>query len=318
MPRTRARQKSRFSDPLHEATIATLKRVVEPLAELMFDTGVSVHQFSQIMREAAVRSAANRIAKANGRDSKSRVAIVTGLPRSQVARILNAKEELPSKPIREHPARKVLAAWFENSRFLDVNGEPDLLPIFGRRRSFEQLVTMHAGGIPVRAMLDELTRIDAVETFADQSVRAKSRVPILRGLTSSAISVIGERTRDLLGTLGYNLRSRSKPLFEGTAVVDDADIESISLVRREISEQATNFINTADSLLNRNLSKSNRSTHKTMPKCRVGVTVYYFQDDIDVRAVTSPEMQLRRKNLRRQPQTTSNKKRISPRTKLES
>jgi len=76
---------------------------------------------------------------------------------------------------------------------------------------------MHSRGIPVRAMLDELTQIDAVERLEDQRVRAKSRIPILTGMTGGAIEVIGERTRDLLDTLTNNLRRTSKPLFEGTA-----------------------------------------------------------------------------------------------------
>jgi hypothetical protein len=305
MTRAITQQKSRVGDPLKEATIATLKRVVEPLAELMFDTGVTVHEFSRMMRETAVRTAARRIARENGRDSKSRVAIVTGLQRSEVARILNSNDEPAGSPLREHPARKVLSAWFEDPRFLDVHGEPDALPIFGKRRSFEKLVALHAGGIPVRAMLDELTRIDAVETFAGRTVRAKSRVPILTGLTDSAIAVIGERARDLLGTLGYNLRSRSKPLFEGTAYVEEVDDEHMSLIRREIGEQAVNFINTANSLLNRSVSKPTRSSAGRKPKCRLGVTVYYFQDRIDPQE-SAPRV-VPRKNLRRRGHTKGRK-----------
>jgi transketolase C-terminal domain/subunit len=51
---------------------------------------------------------------------------------------------------------------------------------------------LHSGGIPVRAMLDELIQIDAIEPLEDQRVRAKSRIPILTGLTKSAISGIGQ------------------------------------------------------------------------------------------------------------------------------
>jgi len=289
---------------LKDATIAALRRVIEPLADLMFDTGVTVHEFSQIMRETAVRTAVKRISREDGRDSKSRVAIVTGLPRSEVARILDSNAEPKSSPLREHPARKVLAAWFDDSRFLDANGEPDVLPIFGKRRSFEKLVAMHSGGIPVRAMLDELTRMNAVEIFPDQTVRAKARVPLFTGLTGSAITVIGERARDLLDTLRQNLRNGGKPLFEGTAVVDEADIESVSLMRREIDAQAVNFINTANALFSRSVAKPSRSSPKRKTTCRLGVTVYCFQDEVDTSTAAPTGAQLkRRKNLRRRQPT---------------
>jgi hypothetical protein len=308
MPRTAASNKSRFNDPLKEATIAALKRVVDPLVDLMFDAGVTVHEFSQIMRESAVRTAAKRVSRETGRDSKSRVAIITGLPRSEVARILKANDVSPSTRLGQHPARKVLAAWFDDSRFLAANGDPAVLPIFGKRRSFEQLVAIHSRGIPVRAMLDELTQIDAVERLDDQRVKAKSRIPILTGRTGSAIAAIGERTKDLLDTLTNNLRCTSKPLFEGTALADETDVEMISLIRREIAEQGTNFINSANSLFGRSSLKSKRVVAKRSRKYRLGVTVYYFQDDVDGATKSTPEATYgRRKNLRRQRRPTISK-----------
>ena len=306
MPRTAALHKSRFDDPLKEATIVALKRVVDPLVDLMFDAGVTVHEFSQIVRERAVRTAARRVSKESGRDSKSRVAIITGLPRSEVARILGSDDISPTKRLGQHPARRVLAAWFDNPRFLAANGDPAVLPIFGKRRSFEQLVSMHSRGIPVRAMLDELTQIDAVERLEDQRVRAKSRVPILMGLSSGAIAVIGERTRDLLDTLTNNLRRTSKPLFEATALADETDPEMVSLIRREIAEQGANFINSANSLFSRSSAKAKRSIPKTSTQYRLGVTVYYFQDDIEGATESGPETPYRRrKNLRRQRRPTN-------------
>src|ERR1700733_5186016 len=121
MPKTAALHKSRLNDPLKEATIAALKRVVDPLADLMFDAGVTVHEFSQLIRERAVQIAARRVSKESGRDSKSRVAIITGLPRSEVARILRSDDVSPSTRLGQHPARKVLAAWFDDPRFLAAN-----------------------------------------------------------------------------------------------------------------------------------------------------------------------------------------------------
>src|ERR1700726_4219890 len=100
MPKTVAPQ-PRFNDPLKEATIVALRRVADPLVDLMFDTGVTVHEFSQLIRERAVRSAARRVYKESGRDSKSRVAIVTGLPRSEVARILSSDDVPPGKRMEQ-------------------------------------------------------------------------------------------------------------------------------------------------------------------------------------------------------------------------
>src|SRR5882757_8580599 len=276
----RSPQESRLADPLKETTISALERVVDPLVYLVFDAGITVREFCRLIRERAVRSAATRVKRESGHTSNSRVAIITGLARAEVARILNVEDVSADARPGQHPARRILAAWYDNRRFLGANGDPAVLPIFGKRRSFEQLVAMHSRGIPVRAMLDELTQIDAVERLEDQRVKAKSRIPILTGMTDSAIAAIGERTRDLLETLTNNLRRTSKPLFVGTALAEETDLDMVSLVRREIAEQGANFINSANSLFSRSSVKAKRSFPKTATRYRLGVTVYYFQDDI--------------------------------------
>jgi len=304
MPST---HKLRSQDQLKETTTVALTRVIDPLIDLTFDAGITVREFSRLVRERAVRKAAIRVAKESGRTSKSRVAIITGLPRSEVARILGAEDPSTKKRLGQHPARKVLAAWYDNPRFLRVNGDPAVLPIFGKRRSFERLVATYSGGIPVRAMLDQLTQINAVELLSGQRVKVKSRVPIFTGLTSSAIAIIGERAGDLLETLKSNLQATSTPLFEGTVFRTDIDIGAVPLVRREIAEQGAAFVDGANSLLARARAKPRRSKLIAPPKCRVGVTVYYFQDEIASEdnsrlAVRSG----RRKNLqRRQKQSKS-------------
>ncbi len=308
MPIQRIQHGSDLSDPLKEATIVALKRVVNPLFDLMFDAGITVREFSQLIKESAVRNATKRVTKEIGRDSKSRVAIITGLPRSEVARILKSDHISLGKRLGQHPVRKVLAAWFDNPRFLDATGDPAILPIFGKRRSFEQLVATHSGGIPVRAMLDELTRIEAVERLSDQRVKAISRVPILSGLTSNAIAVIGERAADLLETLTSNLKRTSKPLFEGTALLEEIDLDTASLIRREIAEQGASFISSANSLLSRSRIRPNRSVGKSSAKYRLGVTVYYFQDNVEAPEKTSIEARHgRRKNLRRKSRPSGQK-----------
>jgi hypothetical protein len=300
MASKKAFHRSGFQDPLKEATIVALKRVLGPLIDLMFDAGITVHELNQLLRECAVRTAAGRISKEGGRDSKSRIAIVTGLPRSEIARLLKAKDASSNKRLGEHPARKVLAGWFDNPRFLSATGDPAVLPIFGKRQSFEQLVGLYSGGIPVRAMLDELTRLDALERLPDQRVKAKSRIPILIGRSTDAIAAIGERTRDLLETLTSNLRPASKPLFEGTALLEAADVESVTLIRRELADQGLSFINSANSLFSRSRARVNRSSTRVPSTRRLGVTVFYFQDDIESAArLKTGTVYIRRKNLQR-------------------
>jgi hypothetical protein len=290
----------RSHDPIKQATISTLRRAVDSLIDLVFDAGITVREFNGLVRERAVRVAANRVGKDGGRISKSRIAIITGLARSEVARILIADNDFSiAPPPDQHPARKVLAGWYGNRRFLAENGDPAVLPIYGDRRSFERLVTLYSGGIPVRAMLDQLVQNDAVEILSGQRVKAKSRVPIFRGMTSSAIAMLGDRAADLLATLKGNLRATTKPLFESTAVSTNIGVDAVPLVRKEIADQGAAFIDAANSLFSRSRPKPRPSKSKGPDKIRIGVTVYYFQDDFPEEKFGASVTSRRRKNLQR-------------------
>jgi hypothetical protein len=288
-------------DPIKEATILALKSILDPLLELILDTGITVHEFNKTVRERAVRVATRRVTKEIGRESKSRVAIITGLPRSEVTKILKSTDSISNMKFNQHPARRILAAWYDSPYFGTASGEPAILPIFGKRRSFERLVEKYGAGIPVRAMLDELMQMNAVDLLEDQKLRIKARVPILTGLTSRSIGAVGERARDLLETLTRNLRHSGNPLFEATALLEDSDPDMVSVVRREITEQGRNFINGATSLLNRSRKKRISKALQSARQVRLGVTVYYFQDDISSENNSSISGSIgRRKNLRRQ------------------
>ena len=298
---TASRRRSEKPDPIRKATTGVLTHVIDPLVELMFDAGVTVQEFNHLLRNRAVHAAAGRVSRETGRCSRSRVAIMTGLPRSEVTKILGLIRSESEISYGQHPARRVLAAWYDNSCFLTDSGEPAVLPIFGKRRSFESLVAMHGAGIPVRAMLDELTQINAVERLADQKVKAISRVPISTGLTPNAISAVGERCGDLLRTLTKNVRRHLPPLFEATAFTPDADPEMVPILRRELAEQGASFINGANSLLRRSRSKRGGTSTISAANCRLGVTVYYFEEEVTTPNDRTTNLKVRhRKNLRRQ------------------
>jgi hypothetical protein len=292
-------------DPLKEAALVTIRRIVDPLIALMLDTGITVQELGRLVRERAVRTAAARIAQESGRPSNSRVAIVTGLARSEVARILKMNEAVRRPSLEQHPARKVLTAWHEDRQFLDSTGDPAVLPIFGKRRSFEKMVTSYCIGIPVRAMLDQLSQTNSVEVLPGQRVRVKSRVPMFKGMNRNAIANIGDRAEDLLGTLGHNLRVVSAPpLFEATTLISDIDLDAIPFVRRQIAEQGTAFIDGTTTLLSRSRAKATLLRRGKRAPRRLGVTVYYFEsesEDGNANGKLAPAsaIQVRRKNLNR-------------------
>ena len=64
------------------------------------------------------------------------------------------------------PAR-VVSGWVRDSRFLDSNGQPAVLPVEGNGVSFNELVRHFSGDMPVRAVLDELDRVGVIDHLPD-------------------------------------------------------------------------------------------------------------------------------------------------------
>lgn len=291
------RRRGTQGNTLSKATVAALGRIIDPLMEIALSCGLTVQQVNLLLRDRAVRVAANNILRDSSRVSKSRVAILTGLGRSEVSKIL-ALKETPALALGIHPASRVLAAWFEDPRFLSHGGQPEILPIYGRRKSFELLVKVHGSGLPVRAMLDALLEVDAVKALPNQRLRPKSRIPVLTGLSPRSVEALGARCEDLLRTLLANLYGSSPPLFEATAS-STINVALGPLVRRELEEQALSFINASNSILSRARTSSESQT-KSVNGARVGIAVHYFeQTPIKVPRKEPGSGNNIRKNLRR-------------------
>lgn len=289
-------------DPLKDATLHALSRILDPLIHLMLETGVTVREVTHLIRHRAVCCADERLFGDAGPRNQSRIAILTGLPRSEVARALKRmNSRYKEKPIH-HPSRKVLSGWFDDSAFLDMNGAPSVLPIFGPRKSFEKLVLRYGGGIPVRAMLDELGRIDAVEQLEDQRIRVLRRIPAApKGLSLDSIALIGERGRDLFRTLTINATNPESPLLEATASIENVSPDLLAIARRNAYQQGASFIDRVDiSFRNIKADDSTAVSAQEAAGSRVGVTVFYFEEvtlDREDKSVASNGR--RRKNLRR-------------------
>jgi hypothetical protein len=284
--------------PLSESATDALERIFVPLAALMIECGVTAHDACQVLRRATVRTAAKRARGVSGQATKSRVAAITGLSRTEVSRHWNSDNpQKTSIKSTLRPAQRILAAWYNSPVFLGPNGDPDTLPIFGTRRSFQRLVESHGAGIPVRAMLDELISTGAVELLSNQRVKAKARIPVRKGFTRESVHSIGERISDYIEALIKNLAAEA-PLFEASTGPVDADPDSLAIIRREMASRGTSFFSNIEHLIK---TAGSRSTGRTTPGSfdyQVGVGIYYFEKPLPaIPEQTTPSV--RRRNLRR-------------------
>jgi len=118
------------SETVKAAVLRAVLRLLEPLVRLLLEAGVGVGEFNQLAKIAYTRAARDAVPEA--RPNISRIAVLTGIPRSEVAEILRRPEEYRADPERGlQRAERVLQGWWKDADFCDRNGEPAKLPYGG-------------------------------------------------------------------------------------------------------------------------------------------------------------------------------------------
>lgn len=200
-------------------------KILLPMADFALNCGLSVKDVNSIFRQASVWSIAVRQIDYARRINVSGISAATGLPRGEISKVLlNAWS--PKDSIRDRNQKvtnRILAAWQTDSRFLTASGRPTKIKLYGRGPTFESLVKTHGRGIPIRAILDELLRIDAIELKSGQKIMAKSCAAVDRSLTARNISKSGDLASRFLSATLHGIDISHPPM-----IVDKASSVKVS------------------------------------------------------------------------------------------
>jgi hypothetical protein len=262
---------------IRAAARKSLLQILEPLAGFGSDLGFSAGEMQEIFREAAVKSAAARQLEVSSRINISGIAATTGIPRNEISRILKSTTETAEGVAKasdgqQQSTNRILAAWHQDPKFTDPNGQPADLKLYGRGATFEALAKRYGRGIPTRAVLDELIRVGAIELLPTQKIRAKSPMTVDRGMSTRVIRAFGDRASELFSTMLSNMRKPETPKF--IANVSDAAVlhSALPLFRKELSARASDFLTEIQESLS---DKTRGRSAKRRDACaRVSITIY--------------------------------------------
>jgi hypothetical protein len=235
-------QRSKISKAaaIQEAALKSLTKLLRPLSALIFDCGLSISEVNLIFRTATVQTAAMRQLENSNRVNISGISALTGVPRAEVSRILNSSPRLTGAPQgRQSIASRILSAWHCDSDYLTAGHRPRGLKIFGRGTTFESLVKTYGRGIPIRAILDELNRMGAIQLLtSSQKILPKMSLAINSRITYKRIRVLDATANDLLECLLSPSDSVSVEKVSGTKAWSGRG----PLVRRKFGPKAIALI----------------------------------------------------------------------------
>jgi Family of unknown function (DUF6502) len=273
-----------MSEGLKHAVQRAVLRLLDPLVKLLLEAGIGVGDLLNLIKIAYVKAAREQGREAGDdiqRPNASRIAVVTGLTRGEVAEILasdGAGAELSERGRQR--AERVLSGWWNDPDFQTETGQPRALPVQGKRGSFAVLCHRYSGERRTAPVLDELLRVKAVRTLANGQVEALSRTYATVRWDPTGITAAGEQLREHCGSLLHNLRNPSRPRFVRRVINTRLDATYAPMLVRDIEQQASSFADTLDDALN-DPQHTASSTRRGLPSIQLGVLVCVVEEPVE-------------------------------------
>jgi hypothetical protein len=256
-----------------------------PLVRILLRNGISFREFAEVLKDVFVAVCARDLVVPGRRLTLSRIAIVTGLTRKEVSTIVR-DDELRRKALETNANRaaKILEAWHSDTRFLGPYGFPRDLLIEGDDPSgtFSDLVRENSGDMPVRAMLEELMRVDAARVVeGGEVVRVLKRTYIPTEMTPEMIQIFSQAVRRYIETVDYNLSlQETKSRRFDRVVYPDPGLRVIDVpvFQQEVREYLETVIAEIDYKTSKYQRLDDPESERTT---RVGVGIYFYQDELE-------------------------------------
>ena len=258
---------------------AAVLRVLRPLIRIMLRNGASYGTFSDLAKWVYVDVATKEFGIKGRKQSTSRVSVITGLSRKEVMRVRKLpKPDDSASTERYNRAARVIAAWRRGSDFLDEKGRPAPLPMTGSGATFSGLVKRFGGDVPVRATLDELIRVGAVEPCKDGRVRLLTRAYIPESSDADKLHILGTDVGHLISTIDHNLKP--DPIisrFQRKVAYDNLPDDVLPQFRELSAKKAQALLESLDRWLAQHDRDINPAV-KGSGRNRAGLGAFYFEE----------------------------------------
>jgi hypothetical protein len=268
-----------------------------PLIRILLRQGISYAEFSEIAKAVYVEVALKDFKVAGRKATRTRVAVITGLTRKEVKRVIDeaVKDQYEPKSKFSRLGR-VLVGWHTDTDFTGPYGLPLELQYETNNPgelTFAELVKRHSGDMSPRSILDELIRVGAVRETDAGWYRVLRREYITDAQGRDTFERTGFIVRNFVNTVDFNMTKSApgKGRFERHVFpADGLRVEDMPLFDAFLRERCQTLLEELDNWLAKlpvpDAKKGDRVMH-------TGVGVYHYMtnedDDRNLRTVLQDE-----------------------------
>ena len=242
-------------------------------------------EFSELSKDIYVDVARQEYGIQGRPTNNSRVAMMTGLSRREVAhvrdRLLDEHDSLMQR--RGNRISQILTGWHVDEEFTDDKGQPKDLPVTGPSVSLSNLLKRYAGDLPHSAIKQEMLQLGLIEEMESGHLKVLKRDCVYTTLDPDMVRQMSVALHDHAETLDHNLNSARKTPARFERLADNARVSarSAKTFMKLVEERGLDFLNEMDAWLSRHEIDESKSTSSR--EVRLGVGVYLIHDEIQSR-----------------------------------
>ncbi len=258
---------------------------MRPIVRFLLRHGVTWDEFSEISKDIYVDVARQEYGIQGRPTNNSRVAMMTGLSRREVAhvrdRLLDEHDSLMQR--RGNRISQVLTGWHVDDEFTDDSGQPKDLPATGPSASLSKLLKRYAGDLPHGAIRKEMLQFGLIEETENGHLRVLKRDYVYTTLDPDMVRQMSIALHDHASTLDHNLNSARKTPARFERLADNARVSARSAKTfvKLVEDRGVDFLDEMDTWLSgHEVDESKSSSNREV---RLGVGVYLIYDDIQTR-----------------------------------
>lgn len=266
---------------LKDQFAAAIRRMLRPVIRQLVAYGVTYPALDQMIRELYVETAEHDFALPHKRLTDSRVALMTGLNRKEIARLRHGpRTEKPEVEVEDTAVTRVIGRWMGGPPFSDARGRARPLPYEDRRKrtaTFSRLVKERGIDVPVRSVLDELIRTGVAEIDDAGNVHLKQEANVPAGDLEGKLTLLSSDPGELFSTIVHNVEQPDDPWLQRKVVYDNIGSDALEELRRASRATGEEFIRKSNVLL----SSQDRDRSPDAPggnRSRVVLGVYYYEE----------------------------------------
>lgn len=219
-------------------TIA-LGRILSALIKTVVHFGITYPELIERIKRVYVAEVEKDLIKQGQNVTLSRISLVSGVHRKDVKRLLT--EDIPdATPIRASLTARLISLWVGDSRYIDKQGQPKLLPLHGNH-SFETLVLSVSSDVRSRTVLDDLIKRGIV-IVCDDRLQLNQDALFPSDDLETKIEFLARNVSDHISSCYHNIQGVEAPLPERSVFYDRLSKESVDQLQLLATQKITNLI----------------------------------------------------------------------------